>query len=198
MASSAVILVSFGFFAAHTGGGWFKAILFGERPLKPDPSKKGACPVNMDVITGMGICVYRELGWLGFLLFSGLSIIPRHITLGDVIMRLCAGIYLRTMSGHFQRFARHYRGHWIARALIIAAAAAATAGQGFWKSLQFWQLVFLALGTTIMIIVFEVDHLHFLSPKGALYRIQSYCPCKTFQHPQAAQVPKGKPLSFEG
>ena len=47
----------------------------------------------------------QELGWLGFLLFSDLSILPRRITLGDVLMRLCAGVYLRSMSVHFQRLA---------------------------------------------------------------------------------------------
>ena len=151
LASTAVILVSFAFFTMHSNGGWFKAILFGDRQLK----EKGGCPVNMDVITGMGICVYRELGWLGFLLFSGLSIIPRRITLGDVIMRLCAGIYLRTMSGHFQRFAGHYRCHWAARAAVVAAAA--STGQ------EFWHLVGLALASTAIIFLFEVG---IQPPKG--------------------------------
>ncbi|CAE7643387.1 unnamed protein product [Symbiodinium pilosum] len=161
LASTAVILVSFAYFVGHERGSWFKTILLGERDAKTK-----ACPVNMDVVTGMGICVYRELGWVGFLLFSGLSSIPCRITLGDVIMRLCAGIYMRTMSVHFQHFAHHYRGHWSARAFITAAAAAATAGQGFWKSMQFWQLLCLALGTTVMLVLFDVDRLDFRAPKG--------------------------------
>lgn len=98
-ASSAVILVSFVTFAAHRNGSWFRAILFGDFTKTQGGCPR--CPVNMDVFTGMGICVYKELGWTGFLLFNAFSIIPRRITLGDVVMRLCAGIYLWTMkSGH--------------------------------------------------------------------------------------------------
>ena len=57
LASSAVILVSYAFFMAHDAGSWFKTLL--------SAPSKSACPINMDVITGMGICVYKELGWFG-------------------------------------------------------------------------------------------------------------------------------------
>ena len=57
LASSAVILVSYAFFMAHDHGSWFKTLLIGQ--------SKSVCPINMDVITGMGICAYKELGWFG-------------------------------------------------------------------------------------------------------------------------------------
>jgi len=152
-ASSVVIVVSYLVFLNYDSSSWFRTIVFGAKATKP--VAKGGCPVNMDVITGMGICVYKEIGWLGFLLFSGLSIIPRQITLGDVIMRVCSGAYLRRMSGHFKRVAPNYRSHWCARTVVIAAAAIATAGKDFWASLHFWQLVAVALLSTAVIVFFE-------------------------------------------
>ena len=43
---------------------------------------------------------------LGFVLFSGVSIIPRVIRLDDVVMRLAAAVYLRRFSPHFRLFSK--------------------------------------------------------------------------------------------
>ena len=48
--------------ASKLAGTWFKTILFGDwSSSKREAGASGGCPVNMDVITGMGICVYKEL-----------------------------------------------------------------------------------------------------------------------------------------
>ena len=69
---------------------------------------------------------YREIGWLGFLLFSGLSTIPRRVTLGDVLMRAFAAVYMWLCAAHFRPAAAQYQGHWIARAVVAGAACTLT------------------------------------------------------------------------
>ena len=67
---------------------------------------------------------------LGFVLFSGVSIIPRVIRLDDVIMRLAAAVYLRKFSPHFRHFSKGevaeigHRIAWVARAFVIVASVA--------------------------------------------------------------------------
>ena len=41
----------------------------------------------MDAITWMGVCAWRKGGVWGFMAFTGLSILPQTLTLGDVLSR---------------------------------------------------------------------------------------------------------------
>merc|ERR1711879_535690 len=83
---------------------------------------------TIDVITLMGQCVHTRFGPLGFLLFSGASIIPRRIRIDDVIMRLCAAIYLRQRSAHFRLFSNRIHMDqyaWSLRAIVVVVSAIA-------------------------------------------------------------------------
>ena len=60
---------------------------------------------RMDAITWMGQLVYRsnpQFGPFAFVLFSGLSIIPRNCTCGDLMVRFFAALYLRFRSPSFR------------------------------------------------------------------------------------------------
>jgi len=61
---------------------------------------------NMDAITWMGRCTHAICGNLGFVLFSGLSIIPHRTNIGDVVVRLVAAYYLRKRSASFRNWVR--------------------------------------------------------------------------------------------
>ncbi|CAD7935179.1 unnamed protein product [Amoebophrya sp. A120] len=62
---------------------------------------------KLDIITAMAESVVRSrFGVLGFILFSGLSIIPRKMTVDDLILRICAAVYLRIFSKAFRAFSR--------------------------------------------------------------------------------------------
>ena len=60
--------------------------------------------VGMDAISWMALTVVRAGGPLAFIAFSGLSIIPHESTLGDLLLRVCAAIYLRLFSKAFREF----------------------------------------------------------------------------------------------
>lgn len=57
---------------------------------------------QMDAITWMGKCMHSIFGNLGFVLFSGISIIPYRTNLGDVVVRAVAAFYLRKRSPSFR------------------------------------------------------------------------------------------------
>ena len=62
-------------------------------------------PLGDPVAVGeKGLETVQRSGLFRLLLFAGLSMIPQKITLGDVLMRVAAGIYLRR-SIHFKRVA---------------------------------------------------------------------------------------------
>ena len=58
----------------------------------------------MDAISWMALTVVRAGGPIAFIAFSGLSIIPHESTLGDLLLRICAAIYLRLFSKAFREF----------------------------------------------------------------------------------------------
>eukprot|EP00928_Gymnodinium_smaydae_P053477 TRINITY_DN37456_c0_g1_i1.p1 TRINITY_DN37456_c0_g1~~TRINITY_DN37456_c0_g1_i1.p1 ORF type:complete len:386 (-),score=42.26 TRINITY_DN37456_c0_g1_i1:186-1298(-) len=84
---------------------------------------------SMDVITQMAHCVHKRLGIAGFVLFSGVSIVPRTIQIDDVVVRVVAAIYLRQRSAHFRLFSKRVAGSheaaWLARALILGSGVCA-------------------------------------------------------------------------
>jgi len=96
--------------------------------LKATQLRRAVPTLHIDVITLMARTVTWKYGSLGFVLFSGLSIIPRTIRLDDVLVRLVAAVYLRKFSPHFCRFSNEESakmGHkvaWVARAILIGAA----------------------------------------------------------------------------
>lgn len=96
---------------------------------------KRLVPQGMDVITLMASVVTSQLGTLGFVLFSGLSIVPREIRIDDVVTRLVAALYLRERSIHFRVFSggSGKQGHkiaWLLRGLLALAAVCASVASG--------------------------------------------------------------------
>jgi len=88
-------------------------------------------PPGMDAITWMGVTVKRWGGTTAFVLFTGLSILPQELTLGDCLTRGCAAVYLRLRSRAFRRWLANIEGAhlftWALRlALLIAALCSAS------------------------------------------------------------------------
>ena len=88
---------------------------------------KYANPANgMDAITWMGVTTWRLGGAFAFVLFTGLSIIPRELTLGDCITRCVAAVYLRQRSRSFREWVGKIEGvhllTWILRATLLSCA----------------------------------------------------------------------------
>ena len=88
-------------------------------------------PTSMDAITWMGICTWRKgeelgSGVLAFVLFTGLSILPQDLTLGDVVVRSVAAIYLRYRSKAFRKWIEQIEGAhhatWMLRAGLLSGA----------------------------------------------------------------------------
>lgn len=79
--------------------------------------------VGMDAISWMVLNVTRKGGPIAFIAFSGLSIIPHESTLGDLLLRICAAIYLRLFSKAFREFVEELEQYhlttWVIRFLII-------------------------------------------------------------------------------
>ena len=98
------------------------------RPPPPMP------PPAMDVITWQAACVCRAGGAGAFVAFSGLSILPRDVTVSDFAVRASAALYLRCRSRGFRGFvtgalvARAHLLTWALRlALVLGALAHADA-----------------------------------------------------------------------
>ena len=93
-------------------------------------SQRGAgAPAGMDAITWMGICTWRKgeelgSGMFAFVTFTGLSILPQQLTIGDVIVRSVAAIYLRFRSHAFRRWISNiesaHHATWLLRASLLA------------------------------------------------------------------------------
>jgi len=80
-------------------------------------------PHGMDAITWMGECVWRRGGAIAFVLFTGLSILPPELTLGDALTRGVAALYLRLRSAAFRQWIKKIKGlhhfTWILRAILL-------------------------------------------------------------------------------
>jgi len=81
---------------------------------------------GMDAITWMGVTTWRLGGAGAFVLFTGLSIIPAKLTLGDCITRCVAAIYLRQRSRSFRRWVEKIEDihlfTWILRGVLLSFA----------------------------------------------------------------------------
>ena len=83
-------------------------------------------PGPVDAITWMGVCAWRKGGVWGFITFTGLSILPQTLTLGDVLSRGVAAAYLRLRSKSFRRWVGSIPGAhlatWVLRATLLSVA----------------------------------------------------------------------------
>ena len=81
---------------------------------------------GMDAITWMGVTTWRLGGAFAFVLFTGVSIIPQELTLGDCITRCIAAVYLRQRSRSFREWVEKIE-HvhlltWCVRAFLLSSA----------------------------------------------------------------------------
>ncbi|CAE8612751.1 unnamed protein product [Polarella glacialis] len=81
---------------------------------------------DMDAITWLSKCVQKRGGDVALVLFTGVSIVPPQLTLGDALTRCVAALYLRWRSGSFRRFLHkveesHLLG-WAIRGLLLWAS----------------------------------------------------------------------------
>jgi hypothetical protein len=98
-------------------------------PYRTNPEK------GMDAITWMGATAWKggaavggpAFGAATFVLFTGLSIVPARLTLGDCLTRCVAAVYLRQRSKSFRRWVDRVEGAhlltWVMRGGLLAAAA---------------------------------------------------------------------------
>lgn len=105
-------------------------------PYRTNPEK------GMDAITWMGATAWKggaalggpALGAAAFVLFTGLSIVPARLTLGDCLTRCVAAVYLRQRSKSFRQWVDRVEGAhlltWVMRAGLLAAAASGGSGGG--------------------------------------------------------------------
>ncbi|KAK3261259.1 hypothetical protein CYMTET_29830 [Cymbomonas tetramitiformis] len=82
--------------------------------------------VGMDAITWMGMTVWEIGGPTAFVLFTGLSILPSELTLGDCIIRGVAAFYLRMRSRSFRQWVEKIESAhiltWGLRGILLVAA----------------------------------------------------------------------------
>lgn len=81
---------------------------------------------RMDIITWIGYTVWLKAGSLGFVLFSGLSILPYKVYTWDLVMRVVAAIYLRARSQGFRiwvgKIESTHHFIWVLRGVILVIA----------------------------------------------------------------------------
>lgn len=115
-----VMIPCFGIFLANPGT---HRLLYGD---VPDEGGKRPKNSTIDAITQMANSVHKRAGLLGFILFSGMSIVPKTIYIDDVVVRVVAAVYLRQRSPHFRAFSKRVAGSheaaWVVRALMIGSA----------------------------------------------------------------------------
>ena len=98
-----------------------------EKRLSAHPtSKQTRVLLGMDIITWQALVVHNAGGALAFVLFSGLSILPRSLTFSDLIVRAAAALYLRIRSKAFRRWVERVEtAHiftWALRVLLLVVA----------------------------------------------------------------------------
>lgn len=98
---------------------------------------------DMDAITLMGLSVLRRGGAWAFILFTGLSILPPQMTLGDAVTRVTAAVYLRLRSPSFRRWIRHVEAShqltWVLRGALLCGSLL-HARTFSWELLFDWRL----------------------------------------------------------
>ena len=109
--------------AFQRSAGWLGVL--GGLPAIGLRGEKYANPAaGMDAITWMGVTTWRLGGAGAFVLFTGLSIIPAKLTLGDCITRCIAAIYLRQRSRSFRGWVEKIEDihlfTWILRGLLLS------------------------------------------------------------------------------
>lgn len=115
-------------------------------------------PPGMDAITWMGQCVWRRGGALAFVLFTGISILPPELTLGDAVTRAVAAAYLRIRSEAFrswlQRIESAHKVTWIVRVSFLCIALGQV--QSFKNTLMDWRIL-AAVMLALVLRMFEID-----------------------------------------
>jgi len=102
-------------------------------------------PHGMDAITWMALCVWQRGGTVAFVLFTGVSILPPELTLGDTLTRGVAALYLRARSKAFCEWVEKVEGAhqftWIIRGILLALACIrAGASASLLDVLKDWRL----------------------------------------------------------
>lgn len=107
---------------------------------KLGPVKYNIPGIGMDAISWMALTVVRSGGPIAFIAFSGLSIIPHESTMGDLVLRVSAAIYLRLFSKAFREFVEElHQWHlttWVLRLIIVFFVF--SQGNLDFSSLLFW------------------------------------------------------------
>eukprot|EP00924_Labyrinthula_sp_SR-Ha-C_P001305 snap_masked-scaffold_7-processed-gene-19.67-mRNA-1 protein AED:1.00 eAED:1.00 QI:0/0/0/0/1/1/2/0/344 len=104
----------------------FNRAFFGpNHPVYTDKFPRDLTP-RMDIITWIGYTTFLKAGSVGFILFSGVSILPHKVYLWDILVRVVAAAYLRHRSKGFNIFVgkiestHHFI--WAFRAGLVALA----------------------------------------------------------------------------
>jgi len=121
--------------------------------------------VGMDAITWMGECVWERGGATAFVLFTGLSILPPELTLGDTTTRVVAAMYLRARSSSFRKWVHRIESAhqltWVLRGGLGAVALhqAAASSELFAFSIFDWRVI-AAISIALSLRAFEVFDWH--------------------------------------
>ena len=108
---------------------------------------------GMDIITWLGITVTEKTTVVGFIMFSGLSILPFKVTINDLIVRIAAAIYLRVRSKQFCK--------WIGKMKHVHTLIWCLRGSLFLVALQsisLKNLIFCALGILLSAILSHYEN----------------------------------------
>lgn len=136
-------------------------------------------PPGMDAITWMADCVIRRGGPLAFVLFTGVSILPPELTLGDAVTRAVAALYLRLRSAPFRSWLQEagtsHHLIWAVRGSFLAFVLLRAEGTGAWQLITQWRVLaalVLSLGLWIAEHLGEGKHAgHMVSLTDGLNRI---------------------------
>ncbi len=105
------------------------AAMLGLSPFLPTHWRARLPEGRVDIITWINQCLHAIGSDPSFVLFSGISIVPREVTAGDCVIRGVAAVYLRYFSPSFRRWVQQLEtAHvvsWVIRMLFLVAACAA-------------------------------------------------------------------------
>lgn len=102
-------------------------------------------PAGMDAITWMGVCSRNSGGDIFFVLFTGLSILPPQLSLGDAVVRVVAAVYLRLRSRAFRAWtAKVEKAHiacWWLRGSLLCLFVLRASSTDWREALWSWKLL---------------------------------------------------------